>query len=155
MKNKNSLKFIFIAAGVYILIIFIIFFLLIKYIESPVVAAIIGTFVGSIGGIFGLVIGAWNKDRELKEKIEDRAEQLKDRSSKYALELTKMDFELRQKSLKLTKNKKHFLAPAKVYRELYKALLELHGKGTWPKTIQELGLLSIFLLGPEEEDNKK
>ena len=61
-----------------------------------------------------------------------------------------MDYELRQRSLEFTKSQKKFLAPAKVYRELYKALFELHEKGTWPKSIQNLGLLSIFKLGSDQ-----
>lgn len=154
MDNKNSLKSIYCIIVAYLVIIFGTFLLAIKYIDSPVIAAIVGTIIGSIGGVFGFIISVWNKGRELGEKAEDREEQIKDRSSKYALELTKMDFELRQKSLKSIKGKAMFLAPTKVYRELYKALLELHKKGEWPKTIEDLGLLNIFSLGPEDENGK-
>jgi hypothetical protein len=34
------------------------------------------------------------------------------------------------------------LAPAKVYREFYKALFELYKTRSWPKDIGELGLLN-------------
>lgn len=155
MDNKNSLKSIYYIIVAYLVIIFGTFLLTIKYIESPVMAAIVGTIIGSIGGVFGFIISAWSKARELREKTEDREEQIRDRSSKYALELTKMDFELRQKSLQSIKSKAMFLAPTKVYRELYKALLELHKKGTWPKTIEQLGLLNIFPLGPDNDKESK
>jgi len=155
MKNRNSLKFIFISATIYLLIIIVVFLLALNNIDSPTVTIIVGTVIGSIGGVLGFFVNAWIKDRELKEKIKDREEQIRDRSARYALELTKMDFELRQESLKLVKGKRLFLAPIKVYRELYKALLELHKKGTWPKTIENLGLLNIFPLGSENDDLNK
>jgi hypothetical protein len=45
------------------------------------------------------------------------------------------------------------LAAAKVYRELYRAMVELRTEGTWPKAIEELGLLNIFeLRGPGTPD---
>jgi hypothetical protein len=31
-----------------------------------------------------------------------------------------------------------------VYREFYRAVIELRAEGTWPKAIEELGLLNIF-----------
>jgi hypothetical protein len=136
---------------IYCLAILIVIFLVFKKIDSPVVTGIAGIIIGSLSGAFGVLMNTWVKNYELIEKTRDREERIRDRSSKYALELTKMDFELRQKSLEITGNKNMFLAPIKVYRELYKALLELHKKGTWPKTIEKLGLLNIFPLGSRKK----
>ena len=47
--------------------------------------------------------------------------------------------------------KKTFLAPAKVYRELYRAIVELRTKNTWPRSIQDLGLLGIFTVKRESQ----
>ena len=115
---------------------------------SAAQAAIIGALAGALGGVVASTLSSlsslWAGSRDFEER-------LKDRVSDHALELTRMDYELRQKSLELTKEKREFLAPVKVYRELYRALLELHETGNWPDTINELGLLSIFPLGAEEK----
>jgi hypothetical protein len=60
-----------------------------------------------------------------------------------AIELTRMDYDLRQRALS-DGQAQQFLAPAKVYREFYRAIVELRTEGTWPKAIEELGLLNIF-----------
>ena len=65
------------------------------------------------------------------------------------MELTRMDYELRQKSLTHAQQSQKFLAPVKVYREFYKALVQLFEQGTWPKEVENLGLLNVFELGPE------
>jgi len=110
-------------------------------------AVVIGALAGTIGGIIGSTITSlvnlWDRERDAEER-------LKDRVSSHALELTRMDYEMRQKALEVTKRRKKRLAPIKVYRELYRALLELHEKGTWPDTIDKLGLLGIFETGAEE-----
>jgi hypothetical protein len=54
-----------------------------------------------------------------------------------------MDYELRQQALPEGYTQE-FLAPAKVYREFYRAIVELRTKGTWPKAIEDLGLLNTF-----------
>jgi len=43
-----------------------------------------------------------------------------------------------------TGQQKQFYAPAKVYREFYKALFELYSTKEWPKQIEEMGLLNIL-----------
>jgi len=117
-------------------------------IENPAVAGIIGVIVGSFSGLFGSivasVVGIWRVEKDMEGR-------LKDRISTHALELTQMDYELRQKSLESRGDKQLFLAPAKVYRTFYRALLELHTTGKWPKEVEELGLLSIFELSPEKK----
>jgi hypothetical protein len=120
-------------------------------IESPAVAGFVGFMIGAFSGIFGsiltAIVGIWQASRDAGERV-------KDRISEHALKLTQMDYELRQKSLELTRGVQHFLAPAKVYRTLYRALLELHTSGTWPKEVEEQGLLSIFPLGQATPPNK-
>lgn len=128
----------------YLIIFGVLIWLVLPRLDSPAIAGIIGAFGGALAGILGSatasVVGAWDRSREVNER-------LKDRVSSHALELTKMDYELRQKSFDTSKGKLIFLAPVKVYRELYRALLELHEKGTWPKSIEEIGLLNVFELG--------
>jgi hypothetical protein len=51
-----------------------------------------------------------------------------------------LEFELRREA----KQQNQLLAPAKVYREFYKALFELYKTRSWPKDIEELGLLNIL-----------
>ena len=114
-------------------------------IDSPVVSGLAGVLVGAFVGMFGsiltAIVGAWRTSKESEEKS-------KDRISNHALQLTQMDYDLRQKSLDLTGNAQQFLAPAKVYRTFYRALLELQTTGQWPIEVEELGLLNIFTLGP-------
>jgi hypothetical protein len=128
-----------------ITLLFFIFFALPLF-NSPAAAGIIGvvvgSFIGLLGAIVSSIVGIWKASKDSEEK-------LKDRISNHALELTKLDYELRQKSLDSNETKQLFFAPVKVYRTFYKALLELHTTGNWPKEPEELGLLNIFELGPK------
>ena len=139
--------FAIIVAGVLIYIVFTVF----PSMDITAKAVAIGALLGAVGGIIGAAITSlvnlWNRERDAEER-------LKDRVSGHALELTRMDYEMRLKALQVTKRRKHLLAPIKVYRELYKALLELHKTGIWPDTIKELGLLGIFETGAEETQEK-
>jgi len=113
-------------------------------IGSPTVAGFVGVLIGALSGLFGslltAILGIWQASREASDR-------LKDRISDHALKLTQMDYDLRQKSLELTGYSQEFLAPAKVYRTLYRALLDLHTSGTWPREVMDQGLLNIFVLG--------
>lgn len=113
----------------------------ISKIDSPVVAGLMGTFLGGCIGLLGAVVNS----------IIDKESRLKDRVSAGAMDLTKLDYELRQKALEIERRRDFFLAPAKVYRTLYLALLELHSTGNWPKQPEEMGLLRIFPLGSTED----
>lgn len=130
MNNTKQLIIIIVCFTLLYLLVFgALVWLVLPKLDSSAAAAIVGALGGALAGILGSaivsVVGIWDRTRDVKER-------LKERVSAHALELTKMDFELRQKSLELLKERQLFLAPTKVYRELYKALLELHEKGTWP-----------------------
>ena len=151
----NSQKIIWgmiacIFCGIGVIVLFIFKFL--PRIESPTVAGIIGVLIGSFSGLLGSfatsIVGLWKTSRDAEER-------LKDRISNHALELTRLDYEMRQKSLDLKGTTKHFLAPAKVYRTFYRALLDLHTTGNWPKEVQDLGLLSIFELGSRSVEKEE
>ena len=120
-------------------------------INSPAVAGFVGVLIGAVSGIFGSVltaiVGIWQASRE-------SGEQVKDRISEHAIKLTQMYYDLMQKSLELTGSAQQFLAPVKVYRILYRALLELHTSGTWPREVEEQGLLNIFVLGHDKRPNQ-
>ena len=110
-------------------------------------AVVIGALAGTIGAVKGSTITPLVN---LRDRERDAEERLKDRVYSHALELTRMDYEMRQKALEITKWRKKRLAPIKVYKELYKALLELHNKGTWPESINNLVPLGSFETGAEE-----
>ncbi len=126
-----------------------IIFILIRWalprISSVAVAAIIGALIGSSPGAF---VGIWKATMDADAK-------LKDRISTHALELIKMDYEMRQKFLDLYEAQQVFLAPAKVYREFYFALYELHTTGNWPKRIEDLHLLDSIILGSRKSQQEK
>jgi hypothetical protein len=136
--------------GIGVIVVFIFKFL--PLIESRTVSvimeALIGSFAGLLGSFVTSIVGRWRVSKDAEER-------LKDRISNHALELTRLDYELRQKSLEVKGTKKHFLAPAKVYRTFYRSLVELHNSGNWPKEVQDLGLLSIFELGSNNFEGKR
>lgn len=151
MPAKSVLIMIAIIVPSTIIVIGIFVLWILPVIESPAVSGLVGVFLGALVGIFGsiltAVVGAWRASKETEEK-------LKDRISNHALQLTQMDYDLRQKSLELTGQEQKFLAPAKVYRTFYRSLLELQTSGNWPKDAEELGLLNIFALGPKRTPNQ-
>ena len=139
-------------AGVLILVIIMIALFALSDTESPtasgLIGIILGAFIGLLGSFVNAVSGVFAKSLE-------KEEHLKDRAAKDALELTRMDYEMRQKAIDFTKQPDLFLAPAKVYRTLYRALMDLHLKNEWPSTVEEQGLLRIFPLGPSWEKKNK
>ena len=112
--------------------------------ESPAVSGIVGMLVGAImglmGTVFSVILGIWKTSKDADER-------LKDRVSNHALELTRMDYELRKEG-----SQKKFLAPAKVYRIFYRTLLDLHTTGEWSSEPLNQGLLNIFTLHSKNED---
>ena len=103
---------------------------------TTLIAALGGALVGSLGTVLTSLVTSMSQQRETDERIRDEA-------SKVALDLTRMDYELRQQALKEGESQQ-FLAPAKVYREFYKAVVELRTKDSWPVAIEQLGLLNVF-----------
>ena len=98
-----------------------------------VVSVLGGGLAGVIGSFVGAIIAVQRVEKESEIKIKEYA-------SSQALELTKLEIELRQKEGR----QKQLLAAAKIYREFYKALFELYDTKTWPKTIQDQGLINIY-----------
>lgn len=132
MKNYKQLLtltiiFLVFYAAVFAVLIWFVFPGLDETQTASIVGILIGALAGALGGIVTTVLGIWERTREVDERTRDRV-------SDAALQLTKMDYELRQKSLELQNRQDLFLAPTKVYRELYKALLELN------TTLKEHGL---------------
>ena len=152
MPSKNILIVIGAIVLLSLIAIAIIIYSILHRIESPAVSGLFGVLVGAFVGIFGsiltAIVGALRTSKESEEK-------LKDRISNHALQLTQMDYDLRQKSLELTDQAQQFLAPAKVYRTFYKSLLELQTSGQWPKEAENLGLLNIFVLGHKGASNQQ
>ncbi|MFZ5953628.1 MAG: hypothetical protein ACOYT8_00845 [Candidatus Dependentiae bacterium] len=134
--------------SIIVIVVFIAFFIFwaLPKIDSAAVAGFIGVLVGSFAGLIGSIANSITGILKIEKESEI---QLKNRISNHALELTRMDYELRQKSLELNHEKQYFLAPAKVYRTFYRSLLELHTTGNWPKDAENQGLLNIFELGPK------
>ncbi len=152
MSTKNILIMIGVIVLLTVAAIGIFMLWILPHIESPAVSGLVGVLVGAFVGMFGsiltAVVGAWRASKESEEK-------LKDRISNHALQLTQMDYDLRQKSLDLTGQAQQFLAPAKVYRTFYRSLLKLQTSDEWPRDAEDLGLLNIFVLGPKRVPNQQ
>ena len=86
------------------------------------IAALGGTLVASVAPVMTATLSSLGQERDLNERIRDEA-------SRVTLELTKMDYDLRQRAL-LDGQAQQVLAAAKVYRELYRAVVELRINGT-------------------------
>jgi hypothetical protein len=107
---------------------------------SSTVAGLLGVAIGSIGTFASSTISTLSNFNKSKYEI-------KDRIAHQALELSRMYFDLQQKSSEDTQKVKQLLSPIKVYRELYRALIEFEKSGSFPKKIEELGLLNVFQIG--------
>jgi len=105
--------------------------------DNPSIIAIVSVLAGGLAGVVGTFIGSIIGLRRVERESEDR---LKQCASTQALELTKLEFSMRRE----TGQQKQFYAPAKVYREFYKALFELYTTKAWPKEIEQMGLLDIL-----------
>jgi hypothetical protein len=107
---------------------------------SSTVAGLLGVAIGSISTFASSTLSSLSDFNKSKYEI-------KDRIANQALELSRMYFDLQQKSSEGTQEVKQLLSPIKVYRELYGALIEFENSGTFPKKIEELGLLNVFKIG--------
>jgi hypothetical protein len=104
----------------------------------PLIAALGGALVASLAPAITATLSSLGQEH-------DRTERIRDKASRVAIEPTKMAYNLRQRALADSQTQQ-VLAAAKVYRELYKGIVELRTEGTWPKAVEELSLLNIFEL---------
>jgi hypothetical protein len=138
---------------VWIPIIYIILFALLLIIvwaqlDKPAIIAIVSVIAGGLAGIIGSFAGGIITLKRIETESEIK---LKEYASSQALELTKLELELRRKEGR----QRQFLAAAKIYREFYKALFELYETKTWPKAIEDQGLLTIYDFSHKETDSDK
>lgn len=101
--------------------------------DSTLIGVLVGGLVGFVSALVPSIVGHLRD----KKESEDR---LKSYASRQALELTKLEFDLRRE----TGAQNQFYAPAKVYREFYKALFELYTTKQWPEEIEKMGLLNVL-----------
>lgn len=104
--------------------------------DSTAMAGIIGVLSG---GAIALLTTLVNAVFEVFVKSRESERRFQESVSQQALELTRMDYEMRMKG-----NQRDFLAPAKVYREFFLAIKQLQNDGQWPKNVEAVGLLNIF-----------
>ena len=119
------------------------------------VVGIVGVLGGGLAGVMGSLvaglIGLWGADKESEDRLKNYA-------SQQALELTKLEYELRRQSrahwMATAVGTRTLLAPANVYREFYKALFDLYATRSWPKEIEEMGLLSVLKYDVSEDSKE-
>lgn len=120
--------------------------------DTAAAAAIIGALAGGLAGVAGSALAGWFGSLHTAKESEDR---IKSYASAQALELTKLDFELRRDAKALlheeVMGEKKFLAPLKVHRTVYNAFFELYTKGTWQEEPEKLGLLNVITYAVKEE----
>jgi hypothetical protein len=122
-------------AIVYLAVVGFIFWRTFSNIDKPAVSAIITALVGSLGLVVGAalsgVVTLWSRSSEDEQRLKDQA-------SRQALELTRLYYELKEKELASTKSTVSVLSPIKVYRELYRALLQLIARASGPRSSKSL-----------------
>jgi len=152
MKNdiSQTLKKVIWIPVVYIVLFAVLLLIVWSQLDKPAIIAVVSVLAGGLAGVIGSFVGAIIALQRVEKETEIK---LKEYASSQALELTKLEVELRRKEGKQRK----LLAVAKIYREFYKALFELYDTRTWPKAIEDLGLLNIYDFGqpPTEQDKKE
>ena len=143
----NTLKKVIWIPVIYIGFFGIALFVIWPKLDNPAIIAIVSVLAGGLAGVIGSFVGAIITIQQVEKQTEIK---LKEYASSQALELTKLEIEMRQKEGR----QRQILAVAKIYREFYKALFELYETKTWPKAIMEQGLLNIydFNLPASEQD---
>jgi hypothetical protein len=144
----DTLKKVVWLPALYILLFAILLLIVWPKLDKPAIIAVVSVLAGGLAGVVGSFVGAIIAIQRIEKERETK---LKEYASSQALELTKLEIELRRKEGR----QKQLLAVAKIYREFYKALFELYETKTWPKAIEDQGLLNIYDFGPSEEDQKK
>jgi hypothetical protein len=123
--------------ALYIILFGVLLFIVWTQLDKSAIIAIASILAGGLAGVMGSFIGAIIAAQRLEKESEIK---LKEYASAQALELTKLEVELRRKE----GSQKQLLAVAKIYREFYKALFDLYETKTWPKAIEDQGLLKIY-----------
>jgi len=112
--------------------------------DDTAVIGVVSVLAGGLAGVVGSFVGAMIAVKRVDKESETK---LKQYASEQALELTKLEVELRRSEGR----QKKLLAVAKIYREFYKALFELYETRTWPKAIEEQGLINIYDFGGKKD----
>lgn len=136
---------------VFYIVLFAILLLIVwKQLDKPAIIAVVSVLAGGLAGVIGSFVGAIITLQRVEKETEIK---LKEYASSQALELTKLEVEMRRKE----DTQKQLLAVAKIYREFYKALFELYETKTWPEAIEKQGLLNIydFRLSSKKHDRKE
>ena len=115
--------------------------------DRTAIIAVVSVLGGSLAGVVGTFVGAIIAMLRVEKESEIK---IKEYASSQALELTKLEIELRQKDGR----QKQLLAAAKIYREFYKALFELYETKTWPDAVYEQGLLNIYDFSASSQGKK-
>jgi len=147
-----SLKKIFWIPVAYILLFAVLLLFVWPQLDRPAIIAVVSVLGGGLAGVVGSFVGAIIALQRVEKESEIK---IKEYASSQALELTKLEIEMRQKEGR----QKQLLAVAKIYREFYKALFELYETKKWPKEIEELGLIDIYdfsaSIQEKKEENKE
>ena len=128
---------------VYIVLFALLLIIVWSQLDKLAIIAIASVIAGGLAGVIGSFVGGIITLQRIEKESEVK---LKEYASSQAIELTKLELELRREEGR----QRQFLAVAKIYREFYKALFELYETKTWPKAIQEQGLLNIYDFGSKE-----
>ena len=150
MSNSISIslnKFFWIPV-VYILLFAVLLLCVWPQLDRPAIIAVVSVLGGGLAGVVGSFVGAIIALQRVEKESEIK---IKEYASSQALELTKLEIELRQKEGR----QKQLLAAAKIYREFYKALFELYETKTWPKEIEKLGLINIYDFSASRKEKKE
>ena len=150
MSNNISIslnKFFWIPI-VYILIFAVLLLCVWPQLDGPAIIAVVSVLGGGLAGVAGSFVGAIIALQRVEKESEIK---IKEYASSQALELTKLEIELRQKEGR----QKQLLAAAKIYREFYKALFELYETKTWPSEVLRQGLLNIYDFSASSQGKKE
>jgi hypothetical protein len=113
----GSLKKVFWIPVAYILFFAVLLLIVWPQLDKPAIIAVVSVLGGGLAGVVGSFVGAIIALQRVEKESETK---IKEYASSQALELTKLELELRQKEGR----QKQLLAAAKIYREFYKALFE-------------------------------
>ena len=135
----------------YIILFAILLLIVWPQLDKTAIIAVVSVLGGGLAGVVGSFVGAIIALQRVEKESEIK---IKEYASSQALELTKLEIELRQKEGR----QKQLLAAAKIYREFYKALFDLYETKTWPNEILQQGLLNIYdfsSVNQEKKEDKK